>query len=440
MTVLIRILQVVLALSVLVFFHELGHYLFARLFKIRVDKFYLFFDFGGHKLFSTHESRLVRTFFPRLAASHTDFGMGGYCKIAGMVDESLDMQGLAAEPQPWEFRSKPVWQRFLVMAGGVLFNFILAALVFAGLLCGWGRSYISNEDAQVYVNSLAYDMGFRTGDRILDFDGYVEKDFSQLQADLARRRVSCVQVLRGGDTLSLYMDERRIGEVLASPGMFDLAVPFVVDTVPPSSPNAALLHRGDHIVALDGVEVPFLQDSRVLLSALPDSSVTATVYRDGEVMDLPLQVDSLGHIGVYSVLPGLKTRTYGFWEAIPSGFAMTFTSIADYVRDLRLVFTPSTQAYKSVGSFIAMGQAFPAAWDWYRFLSILALFSVMLGVMNLLPIPGLDGGHMLFALYEMITGRKPGDRFLYVTQLIGMLLLVLLMLLAFGNDISRLFH
>lgn len=443
MVALIKALQVIVALSVLILIHELGHFTFSKLFGIRVDKFYLFFDAWGVKLFSTKSAWFIKL-FPKAASWETEYGigwlpLGGYCKIAGMVDESMDTEYLKSEPQPWEFRTKPAWQRLLVMAGGVLFNFILAIAVYAGILAKWGENYISNEGNAIYVNELAYDMGFRNGDQILMFDDYVPENFGMLQADLARQSVKKATVLRDGDTLNIYIDQNRIGEILQNPGMFDLAVPFIVAEVSETSPNKALdIQVGDRIVNIAGTETEFLQDARPILMEHAGDTVVTTLTRGTDSLALTVQVDTAGTIGVFLQRPAIKTKEFTLLSAIPGGFAKTFETIGGYIKDLKLVFTPSTEAYKSVGSFIAIGQIFPSAWDWYSFLNILALLSIMLGVMNLLPIPALDGGHMVFTIYEMITGRKPSDKFLYVTQLIGMILVFGLMFLAFGNDIGRL--
>jgi regulator of sigma E protease len=365
--------------------------------------------------------------------------LGGYCKIAGMIDESMDTDHLKTEPQPWEFRSKPAWKRLFVMAGGVLLNFLLAILVYSGILAIWGENYISNEDNCIYVNELAYDMGFRNGDQILSFDDFVPENFGMLQANLARESASKATVLRDGDTLNIYIDHSRMGEVLNTPGMFSLARPFIVDQVPESSPNYGRgLIPDDRIITIDSTAVAFVQDAEPILLENAGQDIAADILRDGDTITLDLQVDSTGRFGVYTKLTGIKTKEYSMISAIPAGFSKTFSTIGGYLKDLKLVFTPSTEAYKSVGSFIAMGQIFPSTWDWYSFLNILALLSVMLGVMNLIPIPALDGGHIVFTLYEMITGRKPSDRFLYIMQLIGMLLVFGLMFLAFGNDIARL--
>ena len=444
MTVLIRILQVIVALSTLIVIHEAGHFTFAKLFGVRVEKFYLFFDVGGRYLFSTKRSRWFAALFPRIASSETDYGigwlpLGGYCKISGMVDESLDTEALSSEPKPWEFRTKPVWKRLLVMAGGVLYNFIFAIIAYAAILSIWGETYLSNSDNRIYASELAREMGFRTGDRILRFDDYVPDDFGMLQADLARRDVRKATVLRDGDTLDIYIDQSLIPKVLSTPAMFDVAVPFVIDTLLEGSVNAgAGILGGDRVIAVEGTPVEFVQDSRPIFSLHAGDSVSVTLLRAEDTLGMKLRVDSLGRIGVITRIPSLVTRSYSFLSAIPAGAVKTGSTMGGYLRDLKLVFTPRTEAYKSVGSFIAIGQAFPERWMWYPFLNLLAVLSIMLGVMNLLPIPGLDGGHIAFGLYELFTGRKPSDRFMMAAQLVGMFLLVALMILAFGNDIGRL--
>ena len=441
--VLIKTLQVILALSILILVHEFGHFLFAKIFGIRVDKFYLFFDAGDKRIFST-KSKWFTKICPKAAQWETEYGigwlpLGGYCKIAGMVDESMDTEYLQNEPQPWEFRTKPAWQRLLVMAGGVLFNFIFAILMYTCILTKWGDSYISNEGNSIYVNELAYDMGFRNGDQILLFDEEKPENFGMLQADLARNGVKRVTVLRDNDTINIYIDQNMIGDVLQSPGMFGLAVPFVISEVSETSPNKGSdLRAGDKVISIGGVNVEFLQDARPLLAELAGETTEISLLRGADTVRMDVQVDTAGTIGVMLERPNIKIKEYTFLSAIPGGCVKAYETIGGYIQDLRLVFTPSTEAYKSVGSFIAIGQVFPSAWDWYSFLNILALLSIMLGVMNLLPIPALDGGHIVFTIYEMITGRKPSDKFLYIMQIIGMILVFGLIFLAFGNDIARL--
>jgi regulator of sigma E protease len=357
-----------------------------------------------------------------------------------MIDESMDTEHLKSEPQPWEFRSKPAWQRLFVMAGGVLFNFIFAILTYSTILDIWGESYLRNEGTEIYVNELAYEMGFRNGDHILRYDDYSPEDFSMLQADLARRTAQKATVIRNGDTLDIYIDHNMLGAVLNSPGMFDLALPFRIKSVSEQSVNAGLdIREGDRIIEVNGEKVSYVQEAWPLLEGLKGCEVPVSILRGRDTIATRMSVDTTGRLGVYLVQPDIQRKEYSFITSIPAGLRKTFNTIGGYIRDLRLVATPSTEAYKSVGSFIAIGQIFPSAWDWHSFLSILALLSIMLGVMNLLPIPALDGGHIVFTLYEMITGRKPSDRFLYVMQIIGMILVFGLMILAFGNDIARVF-
>lgn len=429
MIIFIKILQVILALSTLIIVHEFGHFFWAKCFKIRVEKFYLFFDVGGKAIARWHWGE-------------TEFGIGwlpfgGYCKISGMIDESMDLGQMKNDPKSWEFRSHPAWQRLLVMVGGVVNNFIFAILCYICVLSIWGQSFIPNEGNRIYVNELAYEMGFRNGDKILKFDDYTPSDFTSLQADMVRREAHSATVLRGSDTVSLYIDHAYFSEVLNSGLMFDLAVPFVVDSVAELNAASGLL-PGDRVVAMNGVEVNFVQDSRVYLADYKNSMVTASVIRGIDTLQVPVKVDTAGRIGVYMESPIVHTRKYNLWTAIPAGFDYAGETISSYLKDLKLLAKPSTGAYKSVGSFIAITQVFPSSWDWYSFLNIIALLSIVLGVFNLIPIPGLDGGHILFTLWEIISGRKPSDKFLIGAQMIGMLLLLALMVLAIGNDIGRL--
>ena len=291
MIALIKTLQVILALSVLILIHELGHFTFSKMFGIRVDKFFLFFDAGGRKLLSTKTGWFSKI-FPGCKEWETEYGigwlpLGGYCKIAGMVDESMDTEYLKNEPQPWEFRTKPAWQRLLVMAGGVLFNFIFAIVMYIALLAGWGESYIGNEGNCIYVNELAYEMGFRNGDHIISFDDYEPENFMMLQADLARQETEKAVVLRNGDTVTLYMDHNRIGDVLNTPGMFDLARPFVIHSVAEGSVNSgADLREGDRIIAIEGQSVPFVQDAWPLLEGYAGASVSADVKRAADTLSI----------------------------------------------------------------------------------------------------------------------------------------------------------
>lgn len=428
MVALIKTLQVILALSLLIFIHELGHFMWAKIFHIRVEKFYLFFDIGGKALL-------------KFRKGETEFGigwlpLGGYCKIAGMIDESMDMEQMKQDPQPWEFRSHPAWQRLLVMAGGVLNNFIFAIIAFMIVMGIWGEARLGVKGNKIYPGELAEEMGFRKGDEILKLDDYVPENFWMIQADMARRGTRYATVLRDGDTLQLYIDHAMLGDIVNAPLLFDIALPFVVDSVQAGSPNTALT-KGDHVLAINGESFDFVQDSREILAGLKGSEAEALLVRGADTLTVPVKVDTAGRIGVILRMPDVERREYSFLEAIPAGWKTTWSTVGGYIRDLKLLATPSTGAYKSVGSFIAIGQIFPSSWDWFQFMNLLALLSIMLAVMNLLPIPALDGGHIVFTLFEMISGRKPSDKFMAAMQILGLVLIFALMLLAFGNDITR---
>ena len=441
MVVLIKILQLVLALSILVLIHEFGHFLFARIFKIRVEKFYLFFD-PWFSLFKYKPKN-----------SETEYGigwlpLGGYCKISGMIDESMDKEAMAKEPQPWEYRSKPAWQRFFVIFGGVLFNFILAIVIYCGIMYAWGEQYIKNTDVTtgIYANELAQEVGFRNGDIILSFDDVVPHKFTDLQVELVRTQAKEAKVLRDGDTVTVTIDPVYIPTILNSPGMFNYGIPFEISQVPDSSINAASgLQVKDRIVAINGENCDMFYQTQQILAKHKGDSIVATVTRGGEIMLLPLATDTLGRIQVVvnANLEDFYTITrkeYTLLSAIPAGINKAVSTVGNYFKELKLIFSPKTEAYKSVGSFITIGNIFPGSWDWHSFWNITAFLSVMLAVLNILPIPALDGGHLVFTLYEMITGRKPSDKFLEYAQMVGMILLMGLMILAFGNDIFRLFN
>ena len=439
-----QILQIILALSILVLIHELGHFTFARIFGIRIDKFFLFFDTGGFKLFSTKAPWFLKI-CPKAADWETEYGigwlpLGGYCKVNGMIDESMDTEHLKNEPQPWEFRSKPTWQRLLVMSGGVLFNFILGILLFSFSLYRWGEAYIPAEGNHIYVyeGSLAAEMGFRSGDEILALDGEVPGEFHKIQIDMARDMVEVVTVLRGNDTINIHIDRKHIADLLNTQ-LFDIAIPFIVKDFTDESPNRTSgLMAGDRIIGIDTTCIGFVQDALPILDSKAGQDITATIVRDSAMLELPLKVDSIGNIGVYFNIPNYRMMKYSLLESIPAGCVKAYDATIGQIKDLRLLAKPSTGAYKSVGSIIAITDAMPQQWNWPAFINMLAMISIILAVMNLLPIPALDGGHIVFTLYEMITGRKPSDRFLIAMQMIGMILIFGLMFLAFGNDIARL--
>lgn len=438
MDVIIRIIQVILALSILVVIHEFGHFVFARLFKIRVEKFYLFFPPAIFK------------YKPKNSDTEWGIGsipLGGFCKISGMIDESMDKETMAQEPQPWEYRTKPAWQRLLVISGGVLFNFIFAMILYSAILYTWGEEYLKNDDAKygIQTNSLSAEMGFRDGDRILAFDDVAPDNFAELQIDLVRSQAKTATVLRHGDTIVLELDQDYIPAILNTPGMFMLATPVAVAQVPDTSINASAgLMAGDRFVKVADTDIHSFSGLQSAL-AKHKGEITPIEFRRGEeLITQHLQVDENGKIEV--ILQNdisdfhITKKEYTIFSAIPAGVTKAFSTIGDYIKELGLIFSPKTEAYKSVGSFIAIGSIFPTAWNWEAFWNIVALLSVMLAVINLLPIPALDGGHIVFTLYEMITGRKPSDKFMEYAQMAGMIFLLLIMFLAFGNDILRLFR
>ena len=437
MDVLLKIIQVILSLSLLVLAHEFGHYITARMFGIRVEKFYLFFPPAIFK------------FKPK--KSDTEFGigcipLGGFCKISGMIDESMDTEAMAKPPQPWEFRSRPAWQRLIVMAGGVIMNVITAIILYIAILYTWGEQYVRTDDAiyGIEVSDLAREIGFMDGDRILAFDGQPASDnFAELQIDMLREKTGTVTVLRGQDTVDIRIDPEYTPAMLNTPGMFGIRLPIMVGSLPDTSLNASAdLRTGDRFLTAGGRPVTYYNDLQTALAACADSTIDLQVLRGTDTVTVPIKVGADGKMGVLLQRDAsgieITRKEYSLLAAIPAGFKLTFSNIGNYVKELGLIFSPDTEAYKSVGSFITIGSIFPSAWNWQIFWNITALLSVMLAVMNLLPIPALDGGHILFTLYEMITRRKPSDRFMEVAQMIGMFLLLMIMILAFGNDIMRL--
>ena len=430
MDVLLKIIQVILSLSLLVLVHEFGHYITARIFKIRVEKFYLFFPPAIFK------------FKPK--KSDTEFGIG----CIPLIDESMDKEAMAKPPQPWEFRSRPAWQRIIVLAGGVLMNVVLAIVLYIAILFTWGEQYIKNEDViyGIEASSLAQEIGFENGDRILALDGNPAPDnFNEIHMDMLRDQVSRVTVLRDGDTVDVDIDPEYMPAMLNTPGMFGIRLPIAVGGLPDTSINASAdLRQGDRFLTADGRPVTWYQDLQAVLADNAGRTVELSLLRDSDTVNVPVKVSQNGKIEVLLQRDitdlHITQKEYGLLEAIPAGFMMTFTNIGHYIKELGLIFSPQTEAYKSVGSFITIGSIFPSSWNWQIFWNITALLSIMLAVMNLLPIPALDGGHILFTLYEMITGRKPSDRFMEVAQMIGMFLLLMIMILAFGNDLLRLFR
>ena len=438
-TFLIRALQLILSLSILVLVHEFGHFIFARIFKVRVEKFYLFFD-PWFSLFK---------FKPK--NSETEYGigwlpLGGYCKISGMIDESMDKEAMAQPAKPYEFRSKPAGQRLMIMIAGVLFNFLLALFIYSMVLYTWGETYLplKNMKHGMYYSEAFQEVGFRDGDILLKAHN---EELDRLDQASFRKVVeaSNVTVLRDGvetvipipeDMMQRFMRE---GKGFASPDR----VPMVVKKLSEKDSPAATagLQPGDSIVSINGQATPLFEDVAKMLDQNKGKDITLGFYRGGMEQSVVIQPDTAGKIGVYLMsktdLYPTVTRTYGFFESFPAGVRLGINTLKGYVNDMKYVFTK--EGASSLGGFGTIGSIFPTVWDWQVFWMQTAFLSIILAFMNILPIPALDGGHVMFLLYEVIARRKPSDKFLEYAQITGMFLLFALLIYANGNDIFRFF-
>ncbi len=489
MTILIKIIQLVLALSILVIIHEFGHFIASRIFGVRVEKFYMFFDwkfsiFRAKKVngrwrfkffcknepekYITHEridpvtnkkeytyEKIDLNTLPeddwRRAEDATEFGLGwvplgGYCKIAGMIDESMDQAQMAQEPQPWEFRTKPAWQRLIIMIGGVCMNVILAILIYIGLIASYGEQYVSTAEVNKYgiaVDSLGYSIGLRDGDKILSIDGQYVEDFSQIPMTIVLEKPQYIEVERDGRNVQVELPEDAINKILKARSMFiNMRMPFVVGGFANGSyAEKAGLLENDRIIGINEVETPYFQDFKREIVNYKGEDVDLRIVRVDDTLTVLTHVGGDATIGVYAAqILQISTKEYTFWQAIPEGFRKTGKELSDYWKQLKLIVKPSTGAYESLGGFITIGSIFPDHFIWEQFWRLTAFLSIILAVMNILPIPGLDGGHVLFLIWEVITGRKPSDKFLERATTIGFIFLLLLLIYANGNDIIRLFR
>ena len=463
MEIIVKASQLIVSFSILVLVHEFGHFLFARLFKVRVEKFYLFFD-AGFALFRLKPKN-----------SETEYGigwlpLGGYCKISGMIDESMDLEQMKSDPKAWEFRAKPAWQRLLIMIGGVLFNFILALFIYAGVLAYWGEDYLANEDARygIVCDSVAMRMGFRNGDKVVAVNGVAPKSFLDIQKRMMLYREMNVTLQRGDSTVNIEPDYYEYVAYMTTNRFIEPMPPFVIKSVPDSSVNrASNLKPGDEIIGAEGLtgndkridvihmcgndtrqfHVPRRNDNRIdeirgIFAAHKNGDVTVTLKRNGDTLVVPLKVNGEGMIGVQlEVDPKnlfvITEKRYGVFSALSAASGKAVTRLKDHLCELLMMVTPKTETYKQVGSIISIGKIYSARWDWQRFWDITALLSIMLAVLNLLPIPALDGGHVTFLVYEMITRRKLGDKFLTYAQVAGLVILLMIMVYAVGNDVVR---
>lgn len=436
-TFLIKTVQLLLSLSILVIVHEFGHFIFARMFKVRVEKFYLFFD-PWFSLFK---------FKPK--NSHTEYGigwlpLGGYVKIAGMIDESMDREQMKQPAQPWEFRSKPAWQRLLIMVAGVVFNFILAVFIYSMIAYTWGTSYIPFKNAYAgmeYCQS-ARDIGFQNGDIPLTADG-ATLDF--MSSETLQKIVEAreVEVLRGTDTVSIAIPQDFMLRLIDKEEQFAMyrIPPVVYEAADHTGAQQAGLQKGDRIESINGKTTPSLDELHQVLANYRDTTVTVAFLRNGVQHSTQVKTDSVGALGILisplSESYEVVTEHYGFWESFPKGIELGVDKLTSYVSSMKYVFTK--EGAQSLGGFGAIGSIFPEQWNWEAFWSMTAFLSVILAFMNILPIPALDGGHVLFLLYEVITRRKPNDKFMEYAQMGGMIFLLLLLVYANGNDIFRFF-
>ena len=440
-TFLVKALQLILSLSILVLVHEFGHFIFARIFKVRVEKFYLFFD----PWFS------IFKFKPK--NSDTEYGvgwlpLGGYCKISGMIDESMDKEAMAQPPKPYEFRSKPAGQRLMIMVAGVLFNFLLALFIYSMVLFTWGDTFLplKNVKAGMDYSETFHNVGFQDGDILLKAD---DTELERFGEDCFRRVLNAqtVTVLRGGVETVIPIPEDMAQRVMRDKkGFASYRFPMVVrelgKTESVESPAAvAGLQPGDSIVSINGIVTPSFYEVGEVLAQNKDKDVLVGFYRAGIPQTLTLHTDTAGKMGIYSVSPfdmyQTVTRKYGFFESFPAGVMLGVNTLKGYVSDMKYVFTK--EGASSLGGFGTIGSLFPAEWDWHSFWMKTAFLSIILAFMNILPIPALDGGHVMFLLYEVIARRKPSDKFLEYAQVTGMFLLFALLIYANGNDIFRFF-
>lgn len=443
MGVVIQIGQLLLSLSILIILHELGHFLFARLFNTRVEKFYLFFD-PWFSLF-------------KIKRGDTEYGigwlpLGGYVKISGMIDESMDREALKQPPQPYEFRSKPSGQRLLIMLGGVTVNLILGFIIYSAVLYTWGERYLPVKnltDGIWCVDSIATRAGFRTGDHILSIEGEDINRFDDIYQQVIFG--GQVKVLRNNQVDSFNIPGDFIGNLVAESNvmLFYPRVPFIIRSIPDTSINSGKgLMPKDQVVSVNGVPVKYYDQYLGLVDTLRPGTIAVEVLRDGKKIPLSLLLDDNKKLEVLTLIPSydeldklglykLETRSFSLAQAIPAGFKLAGDRLGFYVKQFKLIFDFKTGAYKGLGGFGTIGGLFPKAWEWQAFWEITAFLSLILAFMNILPIPGLDGGHVMFLLYEMVTRRKPSDKFLEYAQIAGMVLLIALLLYANTNDVLR---
>jgi regulator of sigma E protease len=442
MDIVIKLSQFLMSLSLLIILHELGHFIPAKLFKTRVEKFYLFFD--------------VKYSLLKKKIGETEYGigwlpLGGYVKISGMIDESMDKEQMALPPQPWEFRSKPAWQRLIIMLGGVTVNFILAFVIYIGMAFAYGEMFVSTADLKdglLIENPVMLKAGFQTGDKIIAIDGEsLDRVDGQMNGQILMAKEVLVE--RNGSQKIITMPVDFVDQLskLERGSLASIRMPFVVGAVSEGSKNTALQPK-DIVLRLNEEPAKYMDQAKSILEKNKNKLIVAGIMRNDREMQVPVQVDADGKLGVQIGGLDLKSleklgyykvskQEFGFFESFPVGIQKGADQLVGYGKQLKMIFNPETKAYKQVGGFAAIFNIFPSSWSWEVFWNITALLSIMLGVMNLLPIPALDGGHVIFLLYEIISGKKPSDKFLENAQMVGFVLLISLLLFANGNDIYK---
>jgi len=442
MEIVIKLSQFLLSLSLLIILHELGHFIPAKLFKTRVEKFYLFFD--------------VKYSLLKKKIGETEYGigwlpLGGYVKISGMIDESMDKEQMALPPQPWAFRSKPAWQRLIIMLGGVTVNFILAFIIYIGMAYAYGDSYISNADMKdglLIENQAMINAGFKTGDKVIAVDG---QKIVRFDKEISSKIVLGKEVVidRNGVEQTIKIPNDFIDQLskVEKASLVSIRIPFVIGNITDETLNKELKAK-DVLLSVNGQTTKYLDQAKVILQNNKNKTVSAIVLRDEKQVPVQVKVNAIGKLGVQLGGLGLDSleklgyykithQKYSFMESIPFGIQKGKDQLVGYGKQLKMIFNPETKAYKQVGGFKAIFDIFPSSWSWEVFWSITAILSIMLGVMNLLPIPALDGGHVMFLLFEIVSGKKPSDKFLENAQMVGFVLLISLLLFANGNDIYK---
>ena len=439
MEIVVKIVQLILSLSILVIFHEMGHFFAAKIFKTRVEKFYLFFD-PWFSLF-------------KIKKGETEYGIGwlpfgGYVKISGMIDESMDKEQLKQPPKPWEFRSKPAWQRLIIMLGGVTVNLLLAIAIYITLLFAWGEQFLPTSEVKygIVVDSLGYQMGLRDGDKILSVDNNIVEDFHAIPKTIVLEQAKTIQVIREGQTIDVRIPDNFISKLIKqkNPGLIDFLFPFeVAGFLSPSAARSSGIKINDRIIGINDTLLPYYDQFKKVILKYKTQLIKVAVVRDQDTIRFPVKVTPGGMIGIQGKdrlsYFKLKEKSYNFITAIPAGFIKTFENAGAYLKSIKILFSQD-KAYESVGGFITIGSIFPPTWNWEAFWSLTAFLSIMLAILNVLPIPALDGGHVLFLFYEIIFRRKPSDKFMEYAQYAGMIILFGLLIFANMNDIYKLFR